>query len=360
MTKLNGPKVKFALFFIVLFFSIIVMAFNVLSSKLATIPYDGSNPVVYDNDETIDVYTDEYLMALSSLGEIELLGFVTSSSIHPFNKWVSEEDFDRFLREREYGIQAAEQSGFNHLPAHYKGTMGHLREPASGLIDDTKPIGSEGSRFIVEAANQCSSERPLVLVMGGPLTVAADAYLLDPGIHDKIVVGWLGGRSDDMGDYNGWADPWAAYIVLQRLRLVQFPTGRAGGKMGAPKVLKHQLETLPPSELREWMISKQHPNGLPDERDADAPPAIFMMRPDYIVRSKHLRAAINLGVAQIQESQIRRVSFSHWVQRDPDGRKIPAFQEDPNGNAINVRYADHAVATEEWWRAIETSLAAPH
>ncbi len=40
--------------------------------------------MICDNDEAIDVYVDEYLPALASIGEIQLIGMLTSRSVEPF------------------------------------------------------------------------------------------------------------------------------------------------------------------------------------------------------------------------------------------------------------------------------------
>jgi hypothetical protein len=53
------------------------------------LPYGVSNPVIYDKDEAVDQYVDEYLLALASIGEIQLKGMITSSSIAPENRWVT-------------------------------------------------------------------------------------------------------------------------------------------------------------------------------------------------------------------------------------------------------------------------------
>ena len=42
------------------------------------LPYDRTCPVIYDNDDHRDVYTDEYLFALASSGDIELGDIITS------------------------------------------------------------------------------------------------------------------------------------------------------------------------------------------------------------------------------------------------------------------------------------------
>jgi hypothetical protein len=307
----------------VVLFAGIGLAINVATKTTITLPYDNKNPIVYDNDEVIDVYTDDYLMALASAGEIDLRGMITSS-------------FDeKKKKDRVMGVRYARAAGFRHIPDPTAGAKG-LERPSSGRIEDTKPLGSPGSHVIVNEAKKAQPENPLVVIMGGPLTVVADAYLLDQSVAENLIVAWLGGTMTDMADYNGWADPWAAYIVLQRLKLVQFPAV-ATGKHAAPVVPKPRLYELPESDLRQWMIAKQGPTGtLPDDRDVDAPPAIALMRGDYV-------------------QEVKTVSFSHWITRKE--REQPAFKDDPEGTAIVVTKASRTVATEEWWRAMKNPAA---
>lgn len=108
---------------------------------------------------------------------------------------------------------------------------------------------------------------------------------------------------------------------------------------------------MPDTELRKWMIDKQHPNGLPEERDADAPPAIFLMRKDYVPVIKIIRTK---GL-EFKAIKAKKVSFSDWIILYE--RKQPAFKEDPHGKSIVVTYADRTVATEEWWRALKNPAA---
>src|SRR5256885_12301541 len=93
------------------------------------LPYDNSNPVLYDNDEVVDVYTDAYLLALSSLGEIQLKGFITSSSIAPENRFVPPESYERMVNDRQAVIAAAKASGFKNLPSAVRGPKRQLRKP---------------------------------------------------------------------------------------------------------------------------------------------------------------------------------------------------------------------------------------
>ena len=311
------------------------------------LPYSRTNPVVYDNDSVVDVYTDEYLLALSSLGEIQLKGMLTSSSVIPDNKWVKPEDYESEVANRQRVTEAARASGLRNVPTPVRGPMGMLQKPVSGRIEDTKPIDSAGTRLIIEEARKCSAKKPLVVVVGGPLTAEADAYLLDPSIADKMVIGWLSLQNQDMGNYNGWADPWAAYITVQKLRLVHF------GSVRPPRVLKTDLAKLPPSPFQKFMYDAYLPSNPPGPGDYDgnAPPAIALMRPDYCLRAKS-------------------VTFGHFKMED--GHEIPAFRRDfatlmqrgfnrlfgiqQTGRVMVIGETDETIATNEWWRAIRAAL----
>ncbi|MDQ3732248.1 MAG: hypothetical protein M3329_09900 [Pseudomonadota bacterium] len=309
-----------------------------VQSRAVVLPYDNTNPVIYVKDDPINCYTDDYVMALASAGDIRLVGMVTSSSVAPFNNLVTPEDYERFVVQRVEGIMHAKNSGFRNIPDPVRGPKGHLEKPASGKIEDTQPLGSEGSRLVVNEAKKATSDKPLLLIVCTGLTVAADAYLLEPSIADKVVVAWLGGRASSMADYDGWSDPWAASVVLQKLSLVQFPPWEAD-----PHVPKSKLIELPDTPFRRWMINKQHsywktPTGQlqPGSSDGDAPPVISAMRKDYVMQAK-------------------RVSFRRWTTKH--GHQLPVFKKDPNGKALVVTCADRRVATEEWWRALKNPAA---
>jgi hypothetical protein len=300
--------------------------------SLTVVASAGAQPaVIYDNDAVIDTYADDYIMALASAGHIRLLGMITSSPIAPFNPYTTSDSFEATLVARQQGVVHARNSGFSHIPDAIRGTKGHLVRPASGRVEDTVPLGSPGTSVIVEHARR----EPLVLVMGGPLTVAADAYLADPSIAHRLTIAYIGGTSDSLTDYNTLIDPWAAYIVMEKMQMVVFP---AHPRVD-PIVPKASLWQLPASPLRQWMIGKWLPEAkLPDERDIDAPPAIWLMRRDYI-------------------TQIRRVSFSHWLNVPSWGRAVPAFREDPAGRTVVATGRSQHIATAEWWRALSNPAA---
>lgn len=301
---------------------------SIAAARAENLPYDRSNPVFYDNDDIVDVYTDEYLYSLAAAGSIHLIGVSTSSSVQPYNKWVG--DISAAVSGRDDCIAFARQSGFKNLPDQIRGIKGNLSRPPSGNIEDTRPIGSAASRAIVKAARQASASKPLVVVAGGPLTVAVDAYLLDPAIATTMVVAWLGGSTRDMNDYNGWADHWAAYIAAMKLRLVVFPLN-----LGRPIVTKARIASdLPRSPLKTLMYEKHHSsNSLPDDHDGDGPPAISLMRSDFVTSTKR----VSVG---------RLDGF-----KDPE-HPLPVFRDDPDGPVIVVTGADEKIATEEFWRAL--------
>lgn len=308
------------------------MNLNSTETAKYVLPYDSTCPVIYDNDETIDAYTDDVIMAYASTGEIKLVGMITSSSVQPFNKYVPSGSYLDMHKDRIKGVEFARKSGFKNIPNPVFGPNKHLEKPITGWIEDTIPQNTEGSRLIVETAKTVSVEKPLVIVMGGPLTVVADAYLLDQSIADKIVVAWLGDTSEGINSYNGWADPWSAFIVMQKLKMVVFPVF-----MHSPFVTKSKLHELPDTLFRQWMIDKYHITArIPDEHDEDAPPMISILRKDYVLDAK-------------------KVSFGYW--KEYEGHSVPMFKDDPHGNTIVVLSTNREVATEEWWRTMKNPLA---
>ena len=299
------------------------------------LPYDNTSPVIPTNDGNIDVYTLEYLMALASAGDINLVGIVPDGGGGGLGKpdiWETPMYTDI--------VGKARRSGMINIPDPVSGPGRPLAHPASDVIEDTEPIDTPGSRLIVQEASKATPEKPLVIVTGGPLTAVADAYLLDNSIADKVVVASLLGREDNMNDYNGNLDGWAAYIVLERFRYVQFPVRGVLSNSIKPRVPKARLagSEIPENELKRFMVDKdQQGVDLPGDIDGDAPPAIALMRPDYV-------------------STVKRVSFSHWIDI-PNSfgnpfMKVPAFKEDPDGTALVVTSASESIATDEWWRAL--------
>ena len=71
-----------AVFFNSLSFLLVISICGIIvlmGKKSVELPYGNYNIVIYDNDDFRDMYTDEYLMALASAGDIKLAGIINSS-----------------------------------------------------------------------------------------------------------------------------------------------------------------------------------------------------------------------------------------------------------------------------------------
>ncbi len=273
------------------------------------LPYSGDCPVIYDNDDHRDVYTDEFLLALASAGKIDLRGMVTSYSY-------DQKEYEEFVEGREEIVERARRSGMKNLPDPVAGPNVSLVEPSSSNIEDTEPIDTEGSRLIIEEADDTSPEDPLVIVTGGPLTNVADAYLLEPDLTESVVVSSLLGTQKDTSGWNGELDSWATYIVTTKFRYVHFPT-----YYWPPIIRKQELKRrLPDSVLEEWLVEKQHPsNALPDGADNDGQPVVPLVRPDYVTESTNaVVESYERGVCRFEECAAGNVT----IVRNADGHGV--------------------------------------
>ena len=85
-------------------------------SLQTALPYEKVRSVVYDNDEVVDMYTDEYIMALADAMDISLVGVITSTSTAPYNRWVTSEDYERMVRDRVKSVSLARGMGWEQHP----------------------------------------------------------------------------------------------------------------------------------------------------------------------------------------------------------------------------------------------------
>ena len=155
--------------------------------------------------------------------------------------------------------------------------MKELKRPASGLIQDTVAHRNPGTDLIIAQAHRASPKQPLVIMVGGPVTTVAEAFLLDTR-HHQSRNRCLGGPNN----WNGEAKPfqWATEIVLRNFRCVLFDQAC---ELSAPDVAKADLIRLPATELRQFMIDKELPHvHLPGGRDGDAGPVIPLITNQFI------------------------------------------------------------------------------
>lgn len=302
------------------------------ATAAAQLPYDRTNPVFYDNDYAND-YVDWYLMSLASAGEIRYVGISTSSSVAPYNEHITDKFYREQLAARRDIVVRGRAAGLRNVPTPLTGTRGHLEKPASGRIEDTRPLDSPGTRALIAHAHRASPAKPLVVQLGGPATLLASAYLTDPRIADKIIVAWNDNFPKNLQSYNGWADGWAATIVVQRLNVVYFP---ALYDLQFPRLSKDWIRgNLAESPAKEYMMNLVVDPANDGDGDGDGMPAVALMRPDYVV-------------------QTRRMSFvGTRVHR---GHEIPHFGTDRNGNILVATGKVGAVATAEYQRALRAAL----
>lgn len=306
---------------------------SALEVQALSLPYDNTCPVVYDNDDHDDMYTDEYLLSLASAGSISLQGIITSSggwreTLFPDPVFI----FQWELTGRGEIVGKALRSGMSNIPTPVAGSGVALVKPSSGVIEDTAPVDTPGAHLIVTEAHHTSTNRPLVVIMGGPPTTLASAYLLDHSITNLVVVASQSGGpgENQLQDFNDQVDGWATYIVVHKFRCVLF--GPVFNQ--SPLIDKSQLPQLPNTELRRWMIDLSLPHvNLPGGQDHDGPGSITLMRPDYIVTAKSK-------------------SFGGI-----DGGGNLFLQDDPNGNILIVTAANQTLGTTEWWRALSNLTA---
>lgn len=293
------------------------------------LPFGRHNPVIYDNDDHRDVYTDEYLLALAHAGSIDLRGMITSYSANAG-------EYELFVKGRREIVEKARRSGFQNLPAVIAGASQALTRPENDRFLDTAPQGPGAARFIVEEAHKATPEKPLVVIAGGQLTSVASAWLLSPTIAQRVVVAGVFGA--DERDYNAGLDPWAWTIVLTQFRVVSIPIGPPGNRgtvyMKPPEVSKARIEAELPQdiELFRWMFEKKHPsNALPDGHDYDGQPAVLPVQPRYLTKAERYRT----------------------VSLAENGN--PVLLPAKGGPIVKALDADQALATEEFWRALTTA-----
>lgn len=325
---------------------VIACVFSLLSpiaaSRAATLPFDRTSPVIYDNDGAVESgYTDFYIMALASAGVINLRGIITTGTYGEQPPFVPRSE-EYLLLERRELVAKARRSGMRNIPDPTPGPGVSLssRRPASGVIEHTSPVGAKGSWLIVNEARQATPSRPLVVVMGGQGSALADAYLLDNSIADNVVAVWLvGGKRDSNGilhgfEYNAYTDSWATHIIFERLRVVAFPVE---DEEHVPYTPKSQFAQLPDTEIRQYLLENRWPRGTTFSEPShnwDGLGALALTRPDIVASTK-------------------QIAFDHWEADIWGGPyPIPVWREDPSGRVIMVSRLDAALATQEWWSQV--------
>ena len=257
--------------------------------ELRRLPKDC--PVIYDNDWLRDTNDDEYLLAKAHLWLADLKGFILSKDEWDHGRQYRTEDR---RRDFEHDLAIARRSGFRNVPELTIGVDRLLERPASGKVEDTKPVRSAGTDLIVREARRASPEKPLVVIVGGPLCTVASAYLDDPSIADRMVV-----MMTDIDGYNG-SDPWANYVVATRSKLVNFGASPLWWpqRPEPPVMPPGQFDSLPDLEItrsmkevarRFWDRSTRKEKPDRDDGFADGAGTFLLFRPDTWTGLKKVR-----------------------------------------------------------------------
>ncbi len=177
------------------------------------------SPILYDNDWWFDVFDNNYLWAQASLGQANLRGNIVTRDMWDWQKGYHY-TMQRCVDDANKALKLARDSGLRNIPDLTLGSDRVLERPASGRIEDTVRQETSGSRLIVAEARKASPAKPLVIVVGGPLTTVANALLTDPEIAPNMVVF---GLTVSYYGYNG-KDGWSTYIVAKKAPLVEWAT----------------------------------------------------------------------------------------------------------------------------------------
>lgn len=169
-----------------------------------------TNPLIYDNDVYDDVFDDELVYVMASLGEINLAGLIVTPVLTDF--WT----FSRpgCVKTAHDSRNCAKASGIN-ISAIPPITIG--TEAKSEKAGEKKD--SAGARLYVKLINEHFEEDPIhpVLVdIGGQSATLASAFCIDPTIADKCIVYYT-----DVRVYNGHYQ-WASKLVTKHFRVVSW------------------------------------------------------------------------------------------------------------------------------------------
>jgi hypothetical protein len=246
------------------------------------LPVDERNAMIILNDWGRDNWAGEYAVLFANAGGPRLAGIVIDASSY----WPQLDDNVASWTDL---VTAARGSGLQGIPDVTRSAGAPLAAPADGTIESTVPNRSAGAQLIVDVSRSLgTAARPVVVVAGDQLTTLADAYLTDPTVADRIavvaIVGTLTSKGATTAGPNGDLDPWATWIVTQRLPYVQIS---APYDQSASDVTAAQVSSLPQNPLGTWMAAKQ-PSILTGTTSADQAAVIALSLPSFVTAAERV------------------------------------------------------------------------
>jgi hypothetical protein len=288
------------------------------------LPVDERNPVVLLNDSTDDNWQGEYAVLLANSGGNQIAGIIVNTSPN----W---QDINVNVAGWHGLVDAARASGLRGIPDPTASIGPPLVRPANGQIDATTANRSEGAHLIVDVSARLSLPyRPLVVATGGRLTDVADAYLIDRGVVDRVVVvsslGSTTASGGAMAAPNGEMDPWADAIVTAHFRFVQV----SAFYDQLTDVPDARLSQLPANPFGDWIAAKQPKIwNLPEAADQVAIVAVGI--PSFVAKVERVSAPALIGAG---------------ATAGPD------LVADPNGPLWLVMSNASTGATARFWSAL--------
>lgn len=257
-------------------------------NRRGLLPVDQRNPVILYQDDWSGDWLGEYAVLFAAHGGPPLAGIIVNAS----TIWT---DLNINASGWKDLVTAARTSGLENVPDVTPSGGAPLVRPADGQIDSTIANGSAGAKLIVDASRRLSMPgRPLVVVSGTSLTDLADAYLLDHTVVDRVVVvaalGSYVAPNGIMGGPNGDMDPWADWIVAQKLRYIQI----SAYYDQSADVPDSRLPSLPNNALGARIRAKQ-PNIIQVTTAADQIALLAVALPAFVVAAESVSPDIAAG-----------------------------------------------------------------
>lgn len=168
------------------------------------------NPIIYDNDVYDDVFDDELIYVMASLGELNLTALIITPVLTDFWGFSKPEWIKTATESRNY----AQSSGIN---------MKRIPPITIGTEAENEKAGeqkeSAGAYLYVRIINdwyERHPDRPVLINIGGQSATLASAFCIDPGIADKCIVYYT-----DVRVYNGHYQ-WASRLITQHFRVISW------------------------------------------------------------------------------------------------------------------------------------------
>lgn len=191
-----------------------------------------NNPLIYDNDVYDDVFDDELVYVMASLGDLNLVALIVTPVLTDFWGFSKPE----WIKTAKESRRFAESSGINmkRIPPITVGTEAETEKAGEQKV-------SAGARLYVKIINDWYERHPnlpVLINIGGQSATLASAYCIDPGIADKCIVYYT-----DVRVYNGHYQ-WASKLITQNFRVISW----GDDNWWITKVGQNQWRVLPRPE----------------------------------------------------------------------------------------------------------------